>query len=76
MKTKTAVGEGSTGSVASRTDTKVTLEMVAQAAGVSRRVDGIIALTPRLPDAALTACAQQFPMVVTGRNLKAQGRTR
>jgi LacI family transcriptional regulator len=37
----------------------------------SRRVDGIIVLTGRLPDTALTAYAQQLPIVVTGRTLKA-----
>lgn len=39
----------------------------------SRRVDGLIVLTGRLPDAALTACARQLPVVVTGRNLVAPG---
>ena len=39
----------------------------------SRRVDGIIVLTGRLPDAALTGYAQQLPIVVTGRSLKAPG---
>ena len=39
----------------------------------SRRVDGIVVLTGRLPDAALTACAQSLPVVVTGRNLSAPG---
>jgi LacI family transcriptional regulator len=39
----------------------------------SRRVDGIIVLTGRLPDTALTAYAQQLPVVVTGRNLRAPG---
>ncbi|MDP2007759.1 MAG: LacI family DNA-binding transcriptional regulator [Rubrivivax sp.] len=39
----------------------------------SRRVDGIIVLTGRLSDAALTACAQQLPVVVTGRRLQAPG---
>lgn len=36
-----------------------------------RHVDGIIVLTGRLSDAALTACASQLPVVVTGRQLKA-----
>jgi LacI family transcriptional regulator len=39
----------------------------------SRRVDGIIVLTGRLPDAALAAYAQHLPVVVTGRTLKAPG---
>ncbi len=39
----------------------------------SRRVDGIIVLNGRLPDATLTAHAQQLPVVVTGRALKAPG---
>jgi LacI family transcriptional regulator len=39
----------------------------------SRRVDGIIVLTGRLSDAALTALAQLLPVVVTGRNLRAPG---
>ena len=39
----------------------------------SRRVDGIVVLTGRLPDAALTACAKALPVVVTGRNLTAPG---
>ncbi len=39
----------------------------------SRRVDGIIVLNGRLPDAALTAHALQLPVVVTGRALKAAG---
>jgi LacI family transcriptional regulator len=39
----------------------------------SRRVDGIIVLTGRLPDSALKACAKHLPMVVTGRDLKAAG---
>ncbi|MFM2069547.1 MAG: hypothetical protein RLZZ584_4456 [Pseudomonadota bacterium] len=39
----------------------------------SRRVDGIIVLTGRLPDAALKACAKHLPVVVTGRDLKAPG---
>ena len=39
----------------------------------SRRVDGIVVLTGRLPDAALAACAQALPVVVTGRNLSAPG---
>ena len=37
---------------------------------LSRRVDGIIVLTGRLPDATLKACAKRVPVVVTGRNLK------
>jgi LacI family transcriptional regulator len=37
----------------------------------SRRVDGIIILTGRLSDAALTTLAQSLPVVVTGRALKA-----
>jgi LacI family transcriptional regulator len=37
----------------------------------SRRVDGIIVLTGRLTDEALVAFAQQLPVVVTGRQLKA-----
>jgi LacI family transcriptional regulator len=36
----------------------------------SRRVDGIVVLMPRLSDAALEACAQALPMVVTGRDLR------
>lgn len=39
----------------------------------SRRVDGIIVLTGRLSDAALSAVAQSLPVVVTGRTLKAPG---
>ncbi|MBT9486232.1 MAG: LacI family DNA-binding transcriptional regulator [Rubrivivax sp.] len=39
----------------------------------SRRVDGIIVLTGRLSDAALAAHAQNLPVVVTGRNMKAPG---
>ena len=39
----------------------------------SRRVDGIIVLTGRLSDAALTATARQLPVVVTGRQLQAPG---
>ena len=39
----------------------------------SRRVDGIIVLTGRLPDSALKACAKHLPMVITGRDLKAPG---
>ena len=39
----------------------------------SRRVDGIIVLTGRLSDAALTALATSLPVVVTGRKLKAPG---
>jgi len=38
---------------------------------LSRRVDGIIVLTGRLSDVALTVCAQSVPVVVTGRDLKA-----
>ena len=37
----------------------------------SRRVDGIIVLTGRLPDQALKTCAKNLPVVVTGRTLKA-----
>lgn len=39
----------------------------------SRRVDGIIILTGRLTDAALTTLAQSLPVVVTGRTLQAPG---
>ncbi len=39
----------------------------------SRRVDGIIVLTGRLSDAALSNLAQALPVVVTGRSLKASG---
>jgi LacI family transcriptional regulator len=39
----------------------------------SRRVDGIIVLTGRLSDNALSTLAQSLPVVVTGRNLKAPG---
>jgi LacI family transcriptional regulator len=39
----------------------------------SRRVDGIIVLTGRLSDIALTTLAQTLPVVVTGRVLKAPG---
>jgi len=39
----------------------------------SRRVDGIIVLTGRLSDSALAATAQELPVVVTGRTLKAPG---
>ena len=39
----------------------------------SRRVDGIIVLTGRLPDQALKNCAKSIPVVVTGRALKAPG---
>ncbi|MEK8046366.1 MAG: transcriptional regulator [Burkholderiales bacterium PBB6] len=39
----------------------------------SRRVDGIIVLTGRLPDQALKQIARQLPLVVTGRTLKAPG---
>lgn len=38
---------------------------------LSRRVDGIIALTGRIPDTVLKACAKKVPVVVTGRVLKA-----
>ena len=37
----------------------------------SRRVDGVIVLTGRLPDQALKACAKHLPVVVTGRDLRA-----
>ncbi len=37
----------------------------------ARRVDGIIVLTGRLSDSALTALAQVLPVVVTGRTLAA-----
>ena len=37
----------------------------------SRRVDGVIILSGRLGDAALTTLAQSLPVVVTGRSLKA-----
>ena len=37
----------------------------------SRRVDGIIVLTGRLPDQALKNCAKHLPVVVTGRDLQA-----
>lgn len=39
----------------------------------SRRVDGIIVLTGRLSDIALSAVAQSLPVVVTGRSLRAPG---
>jgi LacI family transcriptional regulator len=39
----------------------------------SRRVDGIIVLTGRLSDAALSTLAQSLPVVVTGRSLRAPG---
>jgi LacI family transcriptional regulator len=39
----------------------------------ARRVDGIILLTGRLGEAALAACAQALPVVVTGRRLRAPG---
>lgn len=39
----------------------------------SRRVDGLIVLTGRLSDAALSAVARELPVVVTGRALKAPG---
>jgi LacI family transcriptional regulator len=37
----------------------------------SRRVDGVIVLTGRLPDAALCSLARSMPVVVTGRELSA-----
>jgi LacI family transcriptional regulator len=37
-----------------------------------RRVDGLIVLTGRLSNAALRAVARSLPVVVTGRNFKAQ----
>ena len=40
---------------------------------LSRRVDGIIVLTGRLPDQTLEACAKSIPVVVTGRDLDAPG---
>ena len=39
----------------------------------SRRVDGIVVLTGRLPDQALKAYAKNQPLVVTGRMCKAPG---
>ncbi len=39
----------------------------------SRRVDGIIVLTGRLSDAALSTLASSMPVVVTGRSLQAPG---
>ena len=39
----------------------------------SRRVDGIVVLTGRLPDQALIDCAKNLPVVVTGRTLEAPG---
>jgi len=39
----------------------------------SRRVDGIIVLTGRLSDQALSDCARSLPVVVTGRSLQAPG---
>ena len=39
----------------------------------SRRVDGLIVLTGRLSDAALSKLAQSLPVVVTGRRLRAPG---
>ncbi len=39
----------------------------------ARRVDGIIVFTGRLGDNALIACAQNLPVVVSGRSLKAPG---
>ena len=39
----------------------------------SRRVDGIIVLTGRLSDQALSDCARDLPVVVTGRSLQAPG---
>ena len=38
---------------------------------LSRRVDGVIMFTGRLPDRALLAVAKRVPMVVTGRQLSA-----
>jgi LacI family transcriptional regulator len=38
----------------------------------SRRVDGIIVLSGRLSDGALTSCAKSLPVVVTGRRMKAR----
>jgi LacI family transcriptional regulator len=40
---------------------------------LSRRVDGVIMFTGRLPDRALVALAGRVPLVVTGRQLKAPG---
>ena len=37
----------------------------------ARRVDGIVVLMPRLSDETLKACAQDLPVVVTGRDLQA-----
>lgn len=37
---------------------------------LSRRVDGIIVLTGRIPDTVLKTCAKKVPVVVTGRVLK------
>ena len=37
---------------------------------LSRRVDGIIVLTGRIPDSVLRTCAKKIPVVVTGRVLK------
>ena len=39
----------------------------------SRYVDGVIILTGRLPDETLNKLAQELPVVVTGRNIKAPG---
>ena len=39
----------------------------------SRRVDGIIVLTPRLTDKELKTYAKSLPIVVTGRNLSTPG---
>jgi LacI family transcriptional regulator len=39
----------------------------------SRRVDGIIILTGRLPDETLISCAASVPVVVTGRTLDSHG---
>lgn len=39
----------------------------------ARRVDGIIVLTGRLSDRKLKECARDLPLVVTGRNLNADG---
>ncbi len=40
---------------------------------LSRRVDGLIILTPSLPDAELLALARRLPLVVTGRQLTGPG---
>ena len=39
----------------------------------SRRVDGLIILTPSLPDEELLALAERIPLVVTGRHLQGSG---